>query len=110
MILECVGEDPNRQGLLDTPIRFANAMLFFTQGYQSDVQHTLNNAVFQEDFNEMVIVKDIDFSSLCEHHVIPFVGKVCVSRPVKTQLTNDDRFTSDTFLAARSLVSLNSQD
>src|SRR5258708_39946233 len=69
------GGDPSREGLLDTPKRVEKALRFLTSGYTADVDSVLNNALFTVNYNEMVIVKDIDFYSLCEHHMLPFFGK-----------------------------------
>ena len=74
-ILENLGEDPARQGLVKTPHRAAKAMEFLTKGYHQDVDKILNGAIFDEEFDEMVIVKDIEFYSLCEHHILPFWGR-----------------------------------
>ena len=78
-LLAAIGEDPSREGLLATPRRVESALRFLTSGYQADVDAVLNNALFAVDYNEMVIVKDIDFFSLCEHHLLPFFGKCHVA-------------------------------
>lgn len=78
-ILEILGEDPKREGLLKTPLRVAKSMQFLTQGYAKDPMEILLSARFKEDYRQMVIVKDIEVYSLCEHHMIPFIGKAHVA-------------------------------
>ncbi len=78
-ILGLLGEDPSRDGLLKTPMRVAKAMKVLTRGYTMDARKVLTDALFKESYNQMVIVKDIDFFSLCEHHLLPFYGKVHVA-------------------------------
>ncbi|GAC15040.1 GTP cyclohydrolase I FolE [Aliiglaciecola lipolytica] len=74
-ILEILGEDTTREGLVDTPKRAAKAMQFLTDGYQKDIQGVVNGAIFEADTDEMVIIQDIEYYSLCEHHVLPFIGR-----------------------------------
>ena len=78
-MLEEIGEDPRREGLAFTPRRVARAMAFLTSGYAKDIAKELNGAIFNEKYSEMVIVKDIDFFSMCEHHMLPFFGKAHVA-------------------------------
>ncbi len=78
-VLRLLGEDPEREGLVKTPLRMAKAMQTLTRGYHQDAHKVLTDALFKEDYNQMVIVKDIGFYSMCEHHLLPFYGKVHVA-------------------------------
>jgi GTP cyclohydrolase I len=78
-ILKAMGEDPDREGLKGTPRRVAQALMFLTQGYRMDPAKVINDALFTEDYEEMIVQKDIDFYSLCEHHLLPFFGKAHVA-------------------------------
>lgn len=78
-MLDLIGEDKDREGLVKTPMRVAKSLQFLTQGYQQDPAEIIRSAMFREDYRQMVIVKDIDFYSMCEHHMLPFFGKVHVA-------------------------------
>jgi GTP cyclohydrolase I len=78
-IIQQVGEDPSREGLLDTPDRAAKAMKFLTKGYQQTIEEVVNNALFDSDTNEMVVVQGIELYSMCEHHMLPFIGQCHVA-------------------------------
>lgn len=78
-ILETIGEDPSREGLLKTPERVAKAQLYLTQGYAQDPAEILRSAIFEEQYDEMILVKDIELYSMCEHHMVPFFGKAHVA-------------------------------
>jgi GTP cyclohydrolase I len=78
-ILSLLGENPEREGLLKTPMRVAKAMLFCTKGYEQDPVEIINSAIFEEEYQQMVLVKDIELFSMCEHHMMPFVGKAHVA-------------------------------
>ena len=86
-ILDTIVDDPSREGLVDTPRRVAKALLFFTQGYKMDPVEILNSAKFKEDYKEMVIVKDIEIYSMCEHHMVPFIGKAHVAYIPRDHIT-----------------------
>lgn len=86
-IIELLGENVNREGLLKTPLRIAKAMQFMTQGYFSNPQEIIKGAMFHEEYHQMVIVKDIDFYSMCEHHILPFFGKAHVAYIPRKNIT-----------------------
>jgi len=86
-ILRLLGEDPEREGLLKTPERVAKALSFLTRGYQSDPEEILRSAMFREEYRQMVLVKDIDIYSMCEHHMLPFFGKAHVAYIPDGQIT-----------------------
>ena len=85
-MLDALGEDPNRDGLRQTPFRVEKALRFLTSGYQTDIAKIVNKAIFEVTYDEMVIVKDIEFFSMCEHHMLPFYGKMHVAYLAKNKV------------------------
>jgi GTP cyclohydrolase I len=93
-LLELLGEDPNREGLINTPKRVAKAWKFLTKGYTEDIDKLINNAIFEGESKDMVIVKNIEFYSLCEHHMIPFYGKAHITDLFSQRLQVQERLTN----------------
>jgi GTP cyclohydrolase I len=102
-ILECVGEDPGREGLIKTPMRAAKAMMFLTQGYQQSEADIVNGAVFAEGADGLVVVREIEFSSLCEHHLVPFKGRVHIGYIPNGKVLGLSKFVRITNVFARRL-------
>lgn len=102
-IIEQIGEDPKREGLLDTPKRAAKAMQFMTQGYHQELDKIVNNAIFASDSDELVLIKDIELYSMCEHHMLPFVGRCHIAYLPSGKVLGLSKFARITDMYARRL-------